>query len=116
MTHLQLVIGISQIITALVLIGVSLPLVWRKIPMNRWYGIRIPKAFKSEELWYDINAYGGKQLVIWSVPMVVAGIAFLFVPIDPYSQPALLPVIMTGPMVVFPMIAIVVTLIYAARR
>ena len=39
---------------------VSVPLILRWVPMNRWYGIRTRKAFASEENWYAINAYGGK--------------------------------------------------------
>jgi SdpI/YfhL protein family len=38
----------------------SVPLVLRRIPMNRAYGIRIPEAFSSDARWYDINAYGGR--------------------------------------------------------
>jgi len=47
----------------LVLIILSIPLVARKVPMNRVYGVRIPKAFASERNWYDINEYGGKLLL-----------------------------------------------------
>ena len=111
-----MVTGASQIAVACVLIAVSLPLVWRKIPRNHLYGIRIRKAFQSDELWYDINAYGGRQLVLWSIPMILAGVAFLFLPIDQFSQAFWFPVIMVGPMLVFPLIAIVITCVYAARR
>lgn len=54
--------------------AVSIPLVLRAVPMNRWYGIRIPKAFKSDRLWYDINAYGGKLLLVYGVLLVIFGI------------------------------------------
>jgi len=40
---------------ALVIIGLSWPLVKRKIKRNQIYGIRIPEAFKSEERWLEIN-------------------------------------------------------------
>ena len=29
--------------------------------MNHLYGIRIKKSFESEDSWYKINEYGGKQ-------------------------------------------------------
>ncbi len=51
------------IVTALV----SIPLVLRKIPMNGAYGIRIPKAFVSQRNWYEINAYGGKLLIVFGI-------------------------------------------------
>ena len=44
---------------------VSVPLILRWIPMNRWYGIRTRKAFASEENWYAINAYGGKLFFVF---------------------------------------------------
>jgi hypothetical protein len=62
--------GLGLLVTA-----AAIPLALRAIPMNRWYGIRIPKAFKSDRLWYDINAYGGKLLLIYGVLLVAFGIA-----------------------------------------
>ena len=48
--------------------------------MNGVYGIRIPAAFESEQRWYDINAYGGRQLAIWSWLITVTGVVGFFVP------------------------------------
>jgi hypothetical protein len=59
----------------LVTAAIAVPLILRKVPMNRYYGIRIPKAFKSEDNWYDINAYGGKILLIYGLFLIVFGIA-----------------------------------------
>jgi SdpI/YhfL family protein len=53
-----------------------------KVPMNNAYGIRFKKSFESEELWYKINAYGGKLLIIWSIPLVFLGVATFFMPIE----------------------------------
>lgn len=52
----------------------SLPLVLRAVPMNRLYGIRIPKAFESEINWYAINAYGGRLLLPYGLAVVAFGI------------------------------------------
>lgn len=38
----------------------SLPLILRKVPMNPAYGIRMQKAFVSQDNWYALNAFGGK--------------------------------------------------------
>jgi uncharacterized membrane protein len=56
-------IAIIHVIVGFVIIGVSLPLVKRKIKRNHWYGIRIPEAFKSEERWLEINQYGGHLMI-----------------------------------------------------
>ena len=65
--------GIVNLIIGLLVIGISIPLVLRKIPMNHWYGVRLPKAFQSDENWYAINAYGGKWMIGCGVILVVSG-------------------------------------------
>ncbi len=59
---------------ALVLAGLSVPLILRKIPMNHFYGVRFPQSFKSDNAWYEINAFGGKALLIASVPILLVGL------------------------------------------
>ena len=39
--------------------------------MNRWYGVRIPAAFTSDESWFDINRYGGRLLLYWAVSIAM---------------------------------------------
>ncbi len=66
--------------SGLLMILVALPLVKRRVPMNRWYGVRIPAAFESPERWYEVNEYGGRLLARWAGLLVAAGIAGWFVP------------------------------------
>ena len=54
----------------------TLPLVLRKIPMNRAYGIRIAEAFASERHWYEINAYGGKLFLVFGILLTAFGLVF----------------------------------------
>jgi hypothetical protein len=58
----------------LVMTAVSVPLVLRKVPMNRFYGIRTLAAFKSDRNWYNINAYGGKLFLAYGVLLTMFGI------------------------------------------
>ncbi|MHC1724416.1 MAG: SdpI family protein [Syntrophobacteraceae bacterium] len=51
----------------------SIPLILRKIPMNHLYGIRIQKAFVSQRNWYEINAYGGKLLLVFGFFLLACG-------------------------------------------
>ena len=60
--------------TGLVMAGLSFPLIWRKIPMNRYYGARFRQSFASDEAWYAINAYSGKALLGASILMFGAGL------------------------------------------
>ncbi|MEY2493212.1 MAG: hypothetical protein QOH24_2163 [Verrucomicrobiota bacterium] len=64
---------------------VSLPLVYRKVPMNIFYGVRIAEAFASERRWYDINAYGGRLLANWSWLMILAGALGFFILAEIFS-------------------------------
>ena len=66
---------------SVIFILISIPLLKRMIPMNRWYGARFKKSFESEENWYRINAYSAKQLILWSVPLLIIGIVTLFLPL-----------------------------------
>jgi hypothetical protein len=73
-------IATATLITGLLIFLISLPLIYRRIPRNGVYGIRIPAAFESDQRWYDINAYGGRLLARWSWVIVAAGVCGFFVP------------------------------------
>jgi uncharacterized membrane protein len=49
---------------------VSLPLVMRLVPMNRFYGVRVPEAFASSRNWYEINAFGGRLLLAFGLFLI----------------------------------------------
>ena len=41
----------------------ALPLVFGLVPPNQWYGFRLPGTLEDPELWYQINAIGGRNFV-----------------------------------------------------
>jgi hypothetical protein len=104
MTSLNVVIGSSHIFLALVTALLSIPLIRGEMPMNRWYGIRFKKSIESDENWYRINKYGGRQLIIWSAVLAFLGIVTIFLPIDKGSllcfPAALAPLILLVPAVI----------------
>jgi predicted Ser/Thr protein kinase len=57
------------------LFAISLPLWLRLVPMNSFYGVRLPSTFSSNERWYAVNAVFGKHLFIWSLTVIGAGVA-----------------------------------------
>jgi predicted Ser/Thr protein kinase len=59
----------------LLLSGVSLPLWLRLVPMNSFYGVRLPSTFVSDERWYEVNAVFGRHLFCWSLTVIAAGLA-----------------------------------------
>ena len=42
--------------------------------MNRWYGVRIPESFVSEDRWMEINYHGGRLLLFWGLAMAAMAI------------------------------------------
>jgi hypothetical protein len=73
-------VGIITFLAGALICGTSLPLVYRKVPMNQLYGIRISESFKSPERWYEVNEYGGRKLAKWSILLMISGLAGFFVP------------------------------------
>jgi hypothetical protein len=111
----NIIFGLTNIACALLIIGICIPLVKRKIKMNSWYGVRIPKSFESEENWYRINAYGGKELIIWSIPIMLSGVLCFFIPGEYQHKEILTLILGFGPLVISLMITVIRTLLFASK-
>jgi uncharacterized membrane protein len=72
--------ALSHLIAGLLIVAFSLPLIRRKIGRNRFYGIRVPEAFESDESWRDINAHGGRLFLRWGIVVIVVGLVGLSLP------------------------------------
>lgn len=110
----NIIFGLMNIAGALLIMGISIPLVKHKIKMNHFYGIRIKKSFESENNWYKINEYGGKQFIIWSIPMIFTGFICFFVRIDDSNKDILAFVLGVFPITLC--IAVAVVKIYAYAK
>jgi hypothetical protein len=66
------------IISGLIFVSTSIPLVLRKIPPNSFYGVKVPKAYESPELWYKLNAKGGRIMIAYGAIMAAIGLILLF--------------------------------------
>ena len=82
MISINIVLAISNFGIGISIIAISIPLVLNKVPMNNIYGVRFKKSFESEDLWYRINAYGGRLLIYWSIPLLIIGFITLWLPIN----------------------------------
>ena len=107
----NITLAISNIFVGILLIALSIPLVKRQIPMNHSYGVRVKKAFESKENWYKINEYGGKQLIGWSIPLVLLGVATFFIPLD--EEGIIIPLIACAPLIV--LVPAFMSIIYAKK-
>jgi uncharacterized membrane protein len=79
------VLGAVQVASGLAVIAAALPLIAGRVPRNRWYGVRIPKAFESDTSWYAINRFGGRWLVVAGAMIAALGVATLLT--RPESKP-----------------------------
>jgi hypothetical protein len=68
------------LLVGLLLAVLSLPLVFRMIPPNRWYGFRVRRTLENEEVWYAVNEYSGGWLFSVGVLVAVATVALYFLP------------------------------------
>ena len=63
--------------SGLLLVLVSLPLLWGKIPPNPIYGFRVRATLENPAIWYPANRYAAKRL-IWTGVVVVAAALILY--------------------------------------
>ncbi len=82
MDLIAVILGISNLICGLVSVLLALPLLQGKVKRNIFYGVRFPEAFRSEEAWLDINRYGAKRLIVWSMPLIGIGVVTFFLPLN----------------------------------
>jgi hypothetical protein len=52
------------LLVGLLFISISIPLILKKVPPNRWYGFRVAKTFSSERIWYAANRVAGCDLML----------------------------------------------------
>jgi hypothetical protein len=76
------ILGVLDIGTGLLCIAISIPLLRGSIPRNSCYGFRFRQSFESEAKWQQINTYGAKRLMSWSVLIVLMGIGTFFLPLQ----------------------------------
>jgi hypothetical protein len=103
----QLLMAWAILCGGIVTAGICLPLIYRKVPMNRFYGIRIPQAFASAERWYEINAHGGRVLASWSCLIIATGLAGFLVPLPFFPAYAITAACIVLISVVVPLVQII---------
>jgi hypothetical protein len=89
----MLILTILFTISGLILSGISVPLILGKIPPNGLYGFRVKKTMEDPDIWYPVNVYSGKWLLVDGLCVVFAAIGLAVIPgitIDVYSYGVLL--------------------------
>jgi hypothetical protein len=66
--------------SGLVQAAVSVPLILGLIPPNGLYGFRLRKTMEHPEIWYPVNKYGGERLLLASLLLILAAVAYTLIP------------------------------------
>jgi uncharacterized membrane protein len=93
-----LLIGLFDMLIGLLIVAVALPLARGKVEMNHWYGVRVRQSFQSEDQWYRINRYGGRQLMACGLIIAVVGAVAFFLELG--SSPGLMALFLFAPLLV----------------
>ncbi|HYC33983.1 MAG TPA: SdpI family protein [Gemmatimonadales bacterium] len=59
----------------LLLVVLGWPMAIRRVPPNRWYGLRVPATFADERVWYEANAVAGRDIMALGTAVVVVALA-----------------------------------------
>lgn len=109
------VLGILNISFGVLFVLLSIPLAAKKIPMNRYYGFRLSKARESEQNWYEINRYGGRQMIQWSLLLILIGALYFTFPIDTSRSESASTLLAVAPILICPAVATVKTLLFSRQ-
>ena len=79
---------VLYVVGGLLLTGLSIPLILEQVKPNGLYGFRVQQTLNDPKVWYAVNKYSGKRLLVAGIVTVVAAIVFYFIPgisVDAYA-------------------------------
>ncbi len=68
------------VISGALLVVLSVPMIMGRIPPNGLYGFRVKKTMENPDIWYPVNAYSGKWLLVDGLGLALAAVGLFFVP------------------------------------
>jgi SdpI/YfhL protein family len=72
------ILSVFFVCSGLILAGLSIPLIMGKIGPNPWYGFRVRRS--DPVVWYAVNTYSAKRLLIVGIATSLGSIILYFVP------------------------------------
>ncbi len=76
------------VVSGLFLAAISVPLIMRRIPPNSLYGFRISQTLDNPTLWYSVNEYAGRYLLLTGLGTALGAAVLYLVPgltVDAYA-------------------------------
>ena len=71
---------ILHIASSVLLMALSLPLLWEKVPPNGLYGFRVKATLENPRIWYAANKFAAKRLLVAGAVFVAAALILYFIP------------------------------------
>ena len=74
--------------SGLLLAILSIPLIFHKIKPNGLYGFRVKRTLEDPNLWYAVNEYAGKWLLVTGICTILVSVILYFIPgisVDGYA-------------------------------
>jgi len=68
------------VIIGVLFVLISVPLIRRSVPPNRWYGFRVRQTLENPEIWYAVNAHMGRRMIWVGILLAVTAMACYVVP------------------------------------
>jgi uncharacterized membrane protein len=66
------------VFVSLLMVGLAVPVIRRRVKPNYLYGFRTPKTLGDERIWYEANAYAGRLLLRLGIALTLAAIGLYF--------------------------------------
>jgi len=82
----------------LLLVLLSIPLLAQKVRPNSWYGFRISQTLENEDLWYKVNSFAARRLLVVGIATLISAITFYLLPgisLDAYALACLAVFVLT---------------------
>jgi uncharacterized membrane protein len=67
-----------NVFVGILLAGLSVPLVLRRVKPNSLYGFRTPKTLSNQRIWYETNAFAGRLSLGLGVAFALMSIMLYF--------------------------------------
>lgn len=77
------------VVTGLALVGAAIPLVQRRVPPNRWYGLRVAATFADDWVWFEANARSGRDLLLLGSLQIGLALALPLLDLSPDAYAAI---------------------------
>ena len=80
---------ITYLSLGILFVAISVPLIRRSVPPNRWYGFRLRRTLEDPEVWYAVNAHLGRRLSWVGILLMAASLACYLAPgmtVDAYAR------------------------------